>query len=472
MRTATRAAILASAATIIAVILLAETAIAAAWPLDPRGTGASKIAGLWWLMFALGLAVFIVVMALVFVAIRQGRAKHRTGEASGFPGPRFVVIGGIIIPFAILTVVFGYTLWVAHGLADDGNADLTIVVEGRQFWWHVTYPDHDVVTANEIHIPVGLSVDVQLITADVIHSFWVPKLHGKLDLMPGQTNTLRLNADEAGEYRGQCAEFCGEQHANMAFLVIAQSPDEFDRWISQQQQVPAEPSDPMVKEGQQAFLGSACVVCHTVRGTNASGDLGPDLTHLASRRTLAAGTLENNRGNLAGWILDPQSIKPGNLMPATNLAPDQLHAILDYLESLGPGETTPASPSAEATPEEEATPAAEEATPSAAEQATPEEGGATADEEPQTEITVEMVDIDFNPNEFTIAANTDVTIILPNLGDLPHNFHIDELDIHSEDVEPGGETTITINAEPGEYTFYCSIPGHREAGMEGTLIVE
>jgi cytochrome c oxidase subunit 2 len=173
-----------------------------------------------------------------------------------------------------------------------------------------------------------------LTSDDVIHSFWVPELNGKLDLNPEQTNALVIQADAPGEYRGQCAEFCGIQHAKMALLVVAEPPDAYAAWVTQQQQDAPAPLDEQTEFGQQVFLGSACVYCHTVRGTNASGVLGPDLTHLASRRTLAAATTPNTRGHLAGWIVDPQGIKPGNKMPPTDLAADELQALLVYLESL------------------------------------------------------------------------------------------------------------------------------------------
>ncbi|MBW3634141.1 MAG: cytochrome c oxidase subunit II [Chloroflexi bacterium] len=309
----------------------AETSV-----LDPAGPRAARIAELWWVMFALGIAVFVVVMGLLLVAIFRGKRGSDTEERGPFTGTGFVALGGAVIPFLILMIVFGATLWTLIALAEpEGPPGLTIEVAGHQFWWEVRYPDQDVVTANEIHIPTGQPVELKLIGADVIHSLWVPQLSGKLDLIPGKTNTLWLEADEPGEYRGQCAEFCGIQHAHMAFLVIAQPPNEFAEWLDAQREPSDEPApDSVVERGEQIFLGSACVYCHTVRGTNASGELGPDLTHLASRRTLAAGTLENNLGNLAGWIVDPQSIKPGNKMPATNLGSEELQDLLAYLMSL------------------------------------------------------------------------------------------------------------------------------------------
>jgi cytochrome c oxidase subunit 2 len=211
---------------------------------------------------------------------------------------------------------------------------LRIHVTGVQWWWRVFYPEEQVTTANEIHIPTNRPVELLLDTNDVIHSFWVPRLHGKVDMIPGKTNTLVLQADTPGEYVGECAEFCGTQHARMHLRVIAQSPEEFDAWLQAQSQPAPSPPEGILREGQQIFLGSACVYCHAIRGTNASGVIGPDLTHLASRRTLAAGTVPNTRGYLMGWIADPHGIKPGNRMPPTYLDADDLDALVTYLESL------------------------------------------------------------------------------------------------------------------------------------------
>lgn len=334
--TRARAAVL-GIATLVTCLVLASAASAQEGPnvLNPRGPQGTLIAELWWVLFWLGLAVFVVVMALLFVAIFR-RRQTDAAEGRFFTGTGFVALGGAVIPFIVLMVVFGFTLRALLALAEpDEPAPLTIDVVGHQFWWEVRYPEEGVVTANEIHIPTDQPVSINLTGGDVIHSFWVPQLAGKMDLIPGKTSTIWLQADEPGEYRGQCAEFCGIQHAHMAFLVIAQPPGEFAEWLDHQGQPSSEPApDSLVARGEQIFLGSACVYCHTVRGTNASGELGPDLTHLASRRTLAAGTLENNLGNLSGWIIDPQSIKPGNQMPATNLRSEELQELLAYLMSL------------------------------------------------------------------------------------------------------------------------------------------
>jgi cytochrome c oxidase subunit 2 len=197
-----------------------------------------------------------------------------------------------------------------------------------------------VVTANEIHIPVGKPVEIQLQTADVIHSFWVPQLHGKMDLIPKRINKIVIQADKPGVYRGECAEFCGLQHAHMGFMVVAQSQADYDSWVQAQSQSAVEPADANTQKGQQVFMNAGCVFCHTVRGLDdkqidRSGiDLGPDLTHLDSRLTIAGASLTKNRGNLAGWVIDPQHVKPGSLMPEMHMNSEDLQALLAYLESL------------------------------------------------------------------------------------------------------------------------------------------
>jgi cytochrome c oxidase subunit 2 len=203
-------------------------------------------------------------------------------------------------------------------------------VVGHTFWWEVTYPDLDITTANEIHVPVDQPVRLQLTTEDVIHSFWIPRLHGKVDMIPGTENTLTFTATETGRFRGQCAEFCGIAHAQMVAYVEAQAPDAFDDWVDGQQQDAAAPAT----AGQEVFLEAGCAACHTVAGTEAVGGVGPDLTHLASRETLAAGIVPNTRDSLAALILDPWGVKPGIAMPPAELDDAQLAALLDYLQEL------------------------------------------------------------------------------------------------------------------------------------------
>lgn len=306
--------------------------------LDPKGPDAQQIANLWWLMFAIAAAVFAVVTVLLLIAII--RSRRAQAQADPYPQDRralvLVVIGGAVIPAAVLIIVMSLNVMIDHAVASPAGGQGPVEVIGHDWWWEVRYPDQKVVTANEIHIPVGVSMLVKVTSGDVVHSFWVPQLHGKIDVIPGQTNTIWLQADQPGTYRGECAEYCGTQHAKMDFVVVAESPADYSAWIGNQQK-PAPPvgsQDTMAFEGQQAFLGSSCVYCHTIAGTNASGTLGPDLTHLASRSTIGAGALPNTRGNLAGWIVNAQAIKPGNKMPSMYLDSNQLQALLAYLETL------------------------------------------------------------------------------------------------------------------------------------------
>lgn len=300
--------------------------------LDPQGPAVANIANLWWIMFWLGTAVFLVVTGLLlFIVFTHRRPGPRLEPDLSAPDRhRWIWWGGVIVPSIILATTLFFTLRSHIALAFPPTpTPLTIEVIGRQWWWEVRYPEQQITTANEIYIPVGQPVNVRLATADVIHSFWVPELNGKMNMIPGKTNTLWLQADKPGIYRGLCTEFCGIQHAKMQYMVVAVPPDEFAAWLEHQCQPAPTPENQAIRRGQQIFLGSACVYCHTVRGTNASGQLGPDLTHVASRQTLAAGVLPNNRGSLAGWIVNPQHIKPGNLMPPTALNGDDLQALLD-----------------------------------------------------------------------------------------------------------------------------------------------
>jgi cytochrome c oxidase subunit 2 len=225
-----------------------------------------------------------------------------------------------------------------HALAASDTKPLTIDVTGQQWWWQVKYENdissQIVTTANEIHIPVGRPVLFKLRSNDVIHSFWVPNLHGKTDLIPGHLSATSIRADRAGTYRGQCAEFCGYQHAHMAFTIIAESEEAFRNWYASQLQSATQPTSTQTELGLQVFMTSPCVMCHRIQGTDAGGAVGPDLTHVASRQSLAAGTLANTREHLALWVVDSQSVKPGNHMPPMTIEGDDLQALLDYLQTL------------------------------------------------------------------------------------------------------------------------------------------
>lgn len=315
--------------------------------LDPAGPYARRIAGHWWLMAGIGTAVLVIVVALFLYAVFGAKRTRPIGEAAADAGDDddaaraklTTVAIGVGLTIVILLVVMVQAIAVSRETYARGVATpVEIEITGHQWWWQVRYLDEaesrHVVSANELHIPVGVPVLVRLRSADVIHSFWVPNLQGKIDLVPGRENTVRILADRAGEWRGQCAEFCGLQHAKMSFVVVAHERAAFDAWRAREL-APARPAaDSLTRAGEQLFLQRQCAFCHTVRGTPAAGTTGPDLTHIASRRTIAAGTAPNTRGHLAGWILDPHGLKPGTHMPPTPLDGPELHALLAYLETL------------------------------------------------------------------------------------------------------------------------------------------
>lgn len=322
---------------IVVLILLAATACTQDTPsvLRPRGFAAGQISGLWWLLFGLGAFVYVLVVGLVLFALLRRRKEHSQKGNDEQAGQRIIWAGGVIMPTVILLVIYGFTFSALNRLAvPDAGERLVVEVTGHQWWWEVRYPQYEVTTANEIVIPAGQEVAFQLASDDVIHSFWVPELHGKMDMIPGTTNHWQLQADEAGEYWGLCAEFCGTQHAKMLFLVIAVPDEQFETWINAQRAPAIAPETASQQAGQDLFMTSGCAQCHAIQGTGADGDLGPDLTHFAGRRMLGAGSVTNNRANLAGWVADPHGIKPGSLMPTAALTGPELLALVDYLESL------------------------------------------------------------------------------------------------------------------------------------------
>ncbi|MBW3654465.1 MAG: cytochrome c oxidase subunit II [Gemmatimonadetes bacterium] len=306
----------------------------------PLGPQAERISDLTWFLVITGSAVYAAVAGFLLYALWRG--GKRTENASGPEVERRItrwVGGALAATTVILFATLVHNLYTGRKLADFADPSaLVIRVVGYQWWWYVEYQDprysRRLTTANEIHIPVGRPVRIEVSSRDVIHSFWVPNLHGKLDLIPGYTGTTTFQADSAGIYRGRCAEFCGIQHAHMDFLVIAEAPERFAAWYEAQLRSAPPPADAVQQKGQQVFLGKSCAMCHTIRGTPAASRVGPDLTHVGSRRTLAAGTIPNNRGHLAGWVMDPQRIKPGVKMPPNQLSADELQALLDYLQSL------------------------------------------------------------------------------------------------------------------------------------------
>jgi cytochrome c oxidase subunit II len=323
---------------VIAAVQVAQSA------LDAAGAASARIERIWWLMFWVTTLVFLVTMALTAIAVVRRRERE--------PGPPIVdtettdavmtpvVAAAVAATTVILFVFLVASVWASKGLTTvDATAPaVSIELTGHQWWWEAQYEDPTPAliarTANEIHIPVGQPVVMKVTSRDVIHSLWIPNLQGKRDLIPGYTTAIWLRADRPGVYRGQCAEFCGLQHAHMSLIVVAEANDQYQRWLAAQRQEAATPATPAEQHGRDVFLTATCTQCHTIRGTIAGATLGPDLTHVASRGTLAAATVPNTIGHLAGWIADPQRIKPGNRMPPNSIRGDDLQALLSYLESL------------------------------------------------------------------------------------------------------------------------------------------
>jgi cytochrome c oxidase subunit 2 len=312
--------------------------------LDPAGPQALHIERLILLFTGVAAFVLLAVTVVLLVAVFRRRPRPDLDPDLRPAEPRERRLGRAVSAATTLTVMLLLVLLTASYATDrrlldlKGKEQLTVQVVGHQWWWEIRYahgePARRVITANELRIPVGVPVRVELTSPDVIHSFWVPNLHGKQDLIPGYSNAIALEADRPGVYRGQCAEFCGLQHALMAFLVVAEQKEAFDAWYERQLAPAAEPAAGLARRGREVFLRSACVACHRIRGTRASATYGPDLTHLKSRQYLAAGTVPDTRGHLAAWIADPQGIKPGSRMPITALPPADFQALLAYMETL------------------------------------------------------------------------------------------------------------------------------------------
>jgi cytochrome c oxidase subunit II len=309
--------------------------------LAPHSHPATDIANLFWVMMAVafgGLA--LVTGLLVWAWVRRNRRGFGDPD-DPHPGERpswFVVVGmGVVFPVAVVVALFvvsnGAIINVTQAPAAS-STDLTVEAVGHQWYWAFRYPGTRAVTADELHIPVGTRVNLVAKTADVIHSFWVPELNRKIDTIPGQQNRILLYANKAGVYRGQCAEYCGLQHAHMGMLVFAEPKARFRTWLRQQAAPAAPPRTPLEQRGRQVFENGPCASCHTIRGTSARGYVGPDLTHLASRTTLGGVTIPNRPDYLSRWIVDSQHFKPGNEMPDLQLSRAQLRALVAYLGSL------------------------------------------------------------------------------------------------------------------------------------------
>jgi len=314
-------------------------------PLNPAGAEAREVLTLGAIYTALAVLTYVLVNTVLVLGLRRRRRTVLPEVPEVAPAEEDErrlgrkVRNAAIVTALILAVYVGATWAVeAHVTSSPSTRPITIQVTGRQWWWEMRYqdsvPSQTFITANELHVPVGRPVVMLLQSEDVIHSFWVPALNGKKDLVPGKTNRVVFTPREAGTFRGQCAEFCGFQHAHMAFDVVVESQDAYDAWVAAQRTPAPPPDDSLAARGQQVFLSKACPTCHAIQGARAFGSRGPDLTHVASRQSLAAGTLPNTRGHLAGWIVDPGRQKPGTRMPPNPMSGEELEALLAYLEGL------------------------------------------------------------------------------------------------------------------------------------------
>ncbi len=307
-------------------------------PLDPHSPAAHHIATLWWWMLVVAGIVFLGAVAMLALGwLRRDTPGLPLLGESERANTALVVAFGIAIPIVVLAALFVVSDLVLMQETDAPKASetaMTVTVTGHQWWWQVEYGGSKAVTANEIHIPDRTRIDLVARSADVIHSFWVPELNRKIDMIPGLANSIELYAEEAGVYRGQCAEFCGLQHAHMGFRVYAEPPARFREWLAHAERPAREPARPPARRGRRLFMEDACASCHTIAGTEARGTVGPNLTHVASRQTLAADTIANTPRNLFRWVRNPQSIKPGDKMPGLGLGAARFHAIVAYLSEL------------------------------------------------------------------------------------------------------------------------------------------
>jgi cytochrome c oxidase subunit 2 len=302
--------------------------------LQPAGPQAERIVELWWLTVGICAVVTIAVLIALVIALRKGRAGASTARV-----PDVAVISAVAVSTLGLLVLIMASVATDRALARlPSEGALEVEVIGHKWWWEIRYkdaqPQREFSTANELHIPVGRPVKLKLKSDDVIHSFWVPALGGKKDLIPGRDAELLLRADKPGSYRGQCAEFCGAQHAKMALYVSAQEPQEFEQWAQAQRAPAREPKTAAERKGKELFVGGTCASCHAILGTPANGRKAPDLTHVGSRTHIGAGALPNDAAQLKGWIKDPHEHKPGVNMPAHPLGDDALAALAAYLQSL------------------------------------------------------------------------------------------------------------------------------------------
>jgi cytochrome c oxidase subunit 2 len=325
------------------VVCAMSTSACSGWQsaLDPHSGPAQHLAQLFWFFVAVCTAVWLLVVLALWLVLRKRRVDGGLPEEDTPQQQRrkSLIVGTLVGLTALVLAVFSFaSFYATREFTWSQQHVLTIKVTGQQWWWLVEYqnkdPSQTISTANEIHIPVGKPVTLDLEASDVIHSFWVPNLMGKQDLIPGRKNTLTIRADKPGVYRGQCAEFCGLQHAHMAFLLFAQAPAAFEAWRKHQLQSAATPGAPQRLQGMNIFMHGPCATCHAIQGTDAGGLTGPDLTHFAERATIAAGLLHNTPENLSRWLADPQALKPGTNMPQVPMSPSARASLVAYLEGL------------------------------------------------------------------------------------------------------------------------------------------
>ncbi len=313
--------------------------------LNPVGPGAQHIEHEFALIFWITSVVFLLTLLLLGISVWRKRStldmmpEPQAPDEASERFARMAVSAAMTVTVVLLFIMMIGSFMTSRAMGKmNGEQALTIDVYGHQWWWEIHYPnveaDHIVVTANEIHLPTGVPIRIHGTSRDVIHSFWAPNVQGKRDLIPGYDTDIVMQVNQAGRWRGQCAEYCGEQHAHMSFYMVAQPQAEFNQWLAGQIQSATEPTNAQTQHGREVFLTHACVMCHTIRGTTAGSRVGPDLTHLASRSTIAAGELPNTIGNLGGWILNPQSVKPGCRMPPNEMPGSDLQDLLAYLETL------------------------------------------------------------------------------------------------------------------------------------------
>ncbi|MCX6020699.1 MAG: cytochrome c oxidase subunit II [Chloroflexi bacterium] len=310
--------------------------------LDPASPGAAAIASLFWLLHSIAGFICLAVLTAALWFVYRFRARTPAAQGALIYGDTRLELAWTAAPALLLTFIFALTLAVMlrsepdpSAAAAGGDPPVRVTVVGHQYWWEFRLPDHGVITANELHLPVGRPAVFDLLASDVIHSFWLPRLFGKRDLIPGRTNQLAFTPTEVGAFQGVCAEFCGAQHAWMHFVTFVDTPNDFVQWVRQQNASPSPAADGLPARGRELFLSTTCQSCHAIRGASEPlASAGPDLTHIGSRTTLAAGVLPNTPDNLARWLRSPQEVKPGNLMPNMRLTEEDIAALTAYLASL------------------------------------------------------------------------------------------------------------------------------------------